>query len=189
MLTEKQEEFCRRYVASSNALRAAAEAGYRKVGLERRVTRLLTDQRIRDRILALGGSVSHMSDLTPERVVEELLAIGTFDLRCLFDETGVLRNISELDARAARAISSIEITTKVKSDGETETIHKVKTCSKEKALELLGKHLGMWGSPVGEGEGETEEDDAASLARAWDRVRAGTAPDGPKVGLTAEVSA
>lgn len=175
MLTEKQEEFCRKFAETGDAVSSARAAGYREAGVERRATRLLTDQRVRDRILALGGALSHVTELTPDRVVEELLAIGTFDLRSLFDESGRMRPVGQLDAKAARAISSIEVTTKVKPDGDIETVHKVKTCSKERALELLGKHLGMWAGQDTDEVGDETEDDAIALARAWDRVKAGGA--------------
>ncbi len=78
------------------------------------------------------------NNITRERVTRELVAIGfanAADFLCLQEGQAVLKDPQSLESGAA--VASIETTAKGV---------KVKFYDKLKALELLGKHLGMFGA-------------------------------------------
>lgn len=63
-----------------------------------------------------------------------------------------LKSPEAIDDNTAAAISGIEVVTKSVGDGEVEYVHKIKTTDKKGALELMGRHLGMFhekGAPTG----------------------------------------
>jgi hypothetical protein len=63
----------------------------------------------------------------------------------LFDERGKLKQIHTLPAEVRSTIASVEVVIRnaAGGDGHTDTIHKVKLWSKDKALELLAKHFSL----------------------------------------------
>ena len=77
-------------------------------------------------------------EVSRERVMEELVAIGfarVTDFLCVENNELVVRPTDELSPEAGAAIASIE---------RTGQGFKVKFYDKLKALELLGKHMGMF---------------------------------------------
>ncbi|NQV14981.1 terminase small subunit [bacterium] len=85
---------------------------------------------------------------TINRIIQELKASAFFDPYDLFGENNRLKEIHELPDHVRRAIGSIKTTKRVeKTGGEDITtyyITEVKLISKEKTLELLGRHLVMF---------------------------------------------
>ena len=82
------------------------------------------------------------SRITAEAVLGELAAIGfarVSDFLCVKDGTLEIRDIGEMSPDGAAAVASVEKTT---------TGVKVKFYDKLKALELLGKHLGLFEKAV-----------------------------------------
>jgi len=84
--------------------------------------------------------------ITVGRLVQELKRAALFNPKVLFDKDGRLKALDELPDHVARAIGSI----KVKRTPEDDTkpmrheVIEIKLISKEKTLELLGKHLVMF---------------------------------------------
>jgi phage terminase small subunit len=145
-LTPKQELFCQEYIKDFNATRAALAAGYsEKIPSETGYENLRKPQ-IQDYLKKLLEKRSLRNEITQDRILEELAFIAFFDIRELFNDDGSLKNIKDLDERTARALAAVDsskITTKGK-DEVTEFIKKIKALDKRGALELLGKHLGMF---------------------------------------------
>ncbi len=85
-------------------------------------------------------------------IMQELMKIGFSDVRKLYTENGSLKNIQDIDSNTAGAISSIESFEEYEGRGnDREYIgdtKKIKLYSKEKALELLGKQIGMFKDKV-----------------------------------------
>ena len=85
-----------------------------------------------------------MKKVNPKRVVDELAAIGfakATDFVAVEDGTLVIRSTDELSKTDKAAIASVEST----SNGI-----RLKLYDKMKALELLGKHLGLFDGQSGE---------------------------------------
>ena len=94
-----------------------------------------------------GGAQERMKKITPKAVVEELAAIGfarATNFLCVSEGELTIRPTDTLSKADQAAIASIERT----SNGI-----RLKFYDKMKALELLGKYLGMF-------EGQPEEEEA-----------------------------
>lgn len=86
--------------------------------------------------------------VTQDWVVEELAKIAGFDPRRLFDDQGGVKPVSEWDDSTAASISDFQAAELFGGEGEDRQaiglVKKISTRDKVKALELLGKHLGMF---------------------------------------------
>jgi phage terminase small subunit len=147
-LTAKQERFCQEYVVDSNATQAAIRVGFSKKTANVQAARLLTNVNIRNRIKELQQELQMKTSVTAERVINELAKIAFADARSFFDSNGNLIPIEQLDEGAAGALSSFEVSIE-KSAIEEETFEqsstkKIRLWDKVKALESLGKHLGIF---------------------------------------------
>ena len=79
-----------------------------------------------------------------ERLLQELRAIATVDIREAYDENGRLKDIKDMPASVAAAISNIESAEEMSESGEVSaTIRKVKFWDKAKAIETFLKKHGM----------------------------------------------
>lgn len=153
-LSVRQSEFIDAFIANKgNASRAAIAAGYSEVGARVQGSRLLADPNIRaaiDKKLAITAAAA---GLTIERVQAEIARNAFADPRRLVDpETGKLKPLHELDDDTAATIASIENEELFEGSGKDRervgTLVKVKTNDKMKALELAGRHLGMFTEKV-----------------------------------------
>jgi len=137
-LTEKQRRFIEEYPKDMNAFQAAVRAGYTEVGCNGRGAILLRDPRIRAAVDARLAERRARHEVTMERVMQELAAIAFGDVREVMEwgPDGVtLRRSDELSPDAAALVCEVDI-------GRRGT--KLKRTDKLKALELLGKCLGMF---------------------------------------------
>lgn len=148
-LTDKQARFVEEYLIDLNATQSAIRAGYSEktaysVGHEN-----LSKPEIAAAIVAAKEARSQRTEITQDRVLQELARIGFSDLRNVLTATGNLASPQEWDDETAASISSVEILTKpgpIAENGEREVEHlaKIKVWDKNSALEKLGKHLGMF---------------------------------------------
>jgi phage terminase small subunit len=141
-LTEKQKRFVQEYLVDLNATQAAIRAGYSEKTANRIGAKLVVKSCIQD---ALQGALEKRSsrvEVTQDRVVKELARIAFIDLRRIFawGPDGVrLRPSDELTDDEAAVVAEV-----TETRSETGGSLKVKRFDKLKALELLGKHLGMF---------------------------------------------
>lgn len=146
-LTPKQKRFVEEYLIDLNATQAAIRAGYsektaRKIGNEN-----LTKPDIQSVIQEKIQEREKRTEVTSDRVVQELAKIAFADLKdfVTWDENGVM--IIDSDQVDGTVLAEISETTNIQTfpnGGESERIQKkVKPYDKMKALEMLGKHLGM----------------------------------------------
>lgn len=143
-LTPKQERFCHEYLKDSNGTRAAIRAGYSKRTANEQAAQLLAKLSIQQRVKTLTDKISAKTEITAERVIEELMRIGLVDLRQIFGEDGQLLPLSQIPEDARRAIAGIETMEVECVTGDQPTVgkqRKIRMHDKLKALELLGKHL------------------------------------------------
>ena len=140
-LTAKQQCFVEEYLIDLNATQAAIRAGYspdtaKDIGCEN-----LAKPNIRARIDQEMAQRSRRTGINQDRVIRELARIAFVNAAEVIDaeDATVKADASEDDTAAIQSV-------KVKRmSGETEMVEReVKLADKLKALELLGKHLGMY---------------------------------------------
>ncbi|WP_066807156.1 terminase small subunit [Sphingomonas asaccharolytica] len=161
-MTPKQQRFVQEYLIDLNATRAYRAAGYsgndNVCGVEGH--KLLNNPKVAAAIGAAQQRRSERTEITADRVLQELAKIGFADMRRLLkwtgndpqmdesksEETGdvqisvanlvTLFDSGQLDDDTAAAISEISQT----KDGAL----KVKLHDKQAALVAIGRHLGMF---------------------------------------------
>lgn len=141
-LTAKQKRFVEEYLIDLNATQAAIRAGYspnsaRDIGSEN-----LTKPHIRARVEEALAERSKRTGINADRVVRELARIAFVNAADVinFDTATLSENASEDDTAA---IASVRVKT-IPTDAGEGVEREIRMCDKLKALELLGKHLGMF---------------------------------------------
>ena len=134
-MTDKQERFCEEYMIDLNATQAAIRAGYSPKTANEQGSQLLAKLSIQNRI----------AQLQADRVVRELAKVAFVNAGDLIDaRTASLKSDAAPDDLAA--VQSV----KVKTFGEDGLEQEVKLADKLRALDLLGKHLGMFNGASGD---------------------------------------
>lgn len=142
-MTKKQKRFAEEYLIDLNATQAAIRAGYspdtaKSIGSEN-----LTKPDIQARIAKAMAERSKRTGVNADRVVTELAKIAFVNASDVIDaDTATLK--SDAAPEDTAAIQSV----KVKTFGEDGLEREIKMADKLKALELLGKHLGMFKDKV-----------------------------------------
>lgn len=184
-LTAKQARFVEEYLVDLNATQAAIRAGYSEktaysVGHEN-----LSKPDIAEAIAQAKSERSQRTQITADRVLQELGRIGFSDIRNVLTPLGHLTNPADWDDDTAAAIGSIEVVTKPgEADEEgnrtVDHVHKIKTWDKVSALEKIAKHLGMFverHEVTGKDGGPLETKDVTPYERAR-RIAHALAQDG-----------
>ena len=143
-LTPKQQRFVDEYLIDLNATQAAIRAGYSEKTAYRTGADNLKKPQIKQAVEVAQSGREKRTEITADRVLEGLAAVAFGDLRTLFSDTGALISPSDLPDAAAKMLAGIEVSTVSRGEGDVEHVAKVKTNDRLKALELLGKHLGMF---------------------------------------------
>ena len=154
-MTDKQILFCNEYIKDFNATRSY-KAVYSKCKSDEVAnaasSRLLRNVKIKEYIEQLKEELKAQGKVTQEMIMQELVKIGFSDIRKLYTEHGSLKNIQDIDDNTVAAISSIESFEEYEGKGKDREYigdtKKIKMYSKEKALELLGKQIGMFKDKV-----------------------------------------
>ena len=145
-MTAKQQRFCDEYLIDLNATQAAIRAGYsvdsaKEIGCEN-----LSKPNIQSAIAKAMAERSKRTGVNQDRVVLELAKMAFVNIDDVVDvKTGSVKENASKDDLAC--IQSIKYK---KSDGVngTSVEREVKITDKKSALELLGKHLGMWNDKI-----------------------------------------
>nr|DAU45044.1 MAG TPA: Terminase small subunit [Caudoviricetes sp.] len=144
-MTDKQERFCEEYMIDLNATQAAIRAGYSPKTANEQGSQLLAKLSIQNRIAQLQAEQSRRTGVSADRVVRELAKIAFVNAADLIDpKTASLKSdVSHDDLAAVQSV-------KVKTFGEDGLEQEVKLADKLRALDLLGKHLGMFNGASGD---------------------------------------
>lgn len=147
-LTDKQRLFINEYLADPdmNATRAAGKAGYsmpnKAIGILFK-NPLITKEigkAIRDRM--------RRCEISADRVLQELVNIAFFNPKRMLDDKGAVHELKDLPDEVAVCIQSMKIsyTEEPQEDGSYVQIKnlEIKFWDKMQALQMLGKHLGMF---------------------------------------------
>jgi phage terminase small subunit len=142
-MTKKQARFVEEYLVDLNATQAAIRAGYSEKNAFKIGARMVQKCTVvKDAIDAALAERSKRTEITADRVVKELARIAFVDFRQVtsWGPGGVrLLSSDELSDDEAAIVAEVSETTT-----ETGGSLKVKRYDKLKALELLGRHLGMF---------------------------------------------
>lgn len=148
-MTDKQARFCEEYMIDLNATQAAIRAGYSPKTANEQAARLLANV---NRIAQLQAEQSRRTGVSADRVVRELAKVAFVNAGDLIDaRTASLKSDAAPDDLAA--VQSV----KVKTFGEDGLEQEVKLADKLKALDLLGRHLGMFNGVSGDASDQLAE--------------------------------
>lgn len=149
-LTDKQARFVDEYLVDLNATQAAARAGYSAKTANEQGSRLLANVSVRSAIEAAKKARSERTQITADRVLQELARLAFVDVRRLYREDGSMKAPHELDDDTAAALAAVEVTEELgpsgEGDGGRELVgftKKAKLYDKGAALALAMRHLGM----------------------------------------------
>ena len=163
-LTKKQKTFVEEYLIDLNATQAAIRSGYspstaKEIGCEN-----LTKPNIKAAIDKAMAERSKRTGICADRVLQELAKIAFVNPADVIDveDVSILANAIREDTACIQSVKVKSMDTDKGSSIERE----VKFYDKKAALELLGKHLGMWNDKLNvnlnlpvfyEGEDDLEE--------------------------------
>ena len=142
-LTPKQERFCREYVIDLNGTQAAIRAGYSENSAKEQASENLTKPNIVAFIEQLQSEISKRLEITADMVVQELAKLGFHNVQDFVKNGNDIKDISKMEREKVAAVSGVKVTEFVSEHG-TKTTTELKFHDKKGALELLGKHLGVF---------------------------------------------
>ncbi len=151
-LNDRQQKFVDEYLVDLNATQAAIRAGYSAKTAEQIGYKLVQKSSVQEAIQKAVKRRQQRTEITQDRVLKELANIAFAngaDFAKIISVRGIPRVVltvtDTLPPEKRAAISGIE---------ETQCGVKVKTYDKTKALELLGKHLGLFDAKAPEADNE-----------------------------------
>lgn len=173
-MTPKQRLFVREYLRDLNATQAAIRAGYSKASATTDGPRLLDNAGVREAIDSALAARELRVEVKADDVLRELLVLAATDLRDAYDENGRLLPVHEMPEHVAKAVASVKTFEEFEGTGADRVkvgeVREVKFYSKEKALELLGRHLKMFTDKF---EMKVDGSFADMLKKARERARRG----------------
>lgn len=137
-LSPKQERFVEEYLVDLNATQAAIRAGYSAKTAKSQGQRLLTKADVQAEMQKARRKQQERTNITADRVLAELAAVGfarATDYATVANQEVILTDTAGLTDRQVAAIASV----RRGRNGVEVRMH-----DKLRALELLGRHLGMF---------------------------------------------
>ena len=161
-LTDKQKRFCEDYLIDLNATQAAIRAGYSPKTAEQTASRLLRNVKVQEYIAKRQKELSRSTEITQERVIKELALIAfsnnadyahVVEKKLQVEAGGALVDVLDKDGKPVTYRTVEPVLTEELTEEQKRALAvikkgrdglEVKSCDKVKALELLGKHLGIF---------------------------------------------
>lgn len=157
--------FIENYLTTFDVQKACEAAGYGRDGdidyQQKLGRKLLRDKKVADVIeRRLTDSLKGIG-INKGRVLVEIKRIATFDARKLFFDDGTPIPIQDLDDDTAACVSGVEVIEQFEGSGEnrrfTGYLKKYRICDKNKALDMLGKNLRLFGEDVNNAKDRLDE--------------------------------
>ena len=150
-LTDKQKRFIDEYLIDMNATQAAIRAGYSERTAYRIGSELLQKTSVQEKLQERMHDREVRTEITQDKVLKELAAIAFSngsDFAKVITKTGINKRGEEVEYQDVE----LELTDKIPPEKKKAIAGikmgkngiEVSTCDKVKALELLGRHLGMF---------------------------------------------
>ena len=143
-LRPKQQRFVQEYMIDLNGTRAAIRAGYSPRTAASIANENLRKPEIAAAIDAARTEMQVRTEVTADRVIQELAKIAFLDARKLFSADGSLKAVHELDDDTAAALVSLDVRLTESESGEITKTARIKLADKRAALVDLGRHLGIF---------------------------------------------
>lgn len=140
VLTPRQDAFVREYLVDLNGTRAAIRAGFSERSAASTASTLLRNPKVVAAVEAAKAARSERTDITADRVLVELGRLAFVDVSKAFDENGALLKPHDMPEEVRAALAGVDY---AKSGDMV-----ARFTDKTRALELVGKHLGMWRDKV-----------------------------------------
>lgn len=180
-MTPKQARFVAEYLIDLNATQAAIRAGYSKRTANEQGSRLLTNVSVKAAIAQAQEKRARRTEITQDRVLEELAKIGFSDVRKAVNwKANVVGMVEGEDGEHRLAVTNeVCLIDSDKIDDETAAAVaeisqnaqgglKVKLHDKLGALTQIGRHLGMFKDKL---EVSSPVEEAAALRAARERAK------------------
>lgn len=146
VMTDQQKRFCEEYMIDLSQKHAAIRAGYSPKSAEQQSSNLMKHREVRAHIDRLLAERSKRTGINADRVLLELARIGFVRASDVINmDEAVVRDDATNDDLAA--IASVKCKTTTMSGENFEKVteeREIKLHDKIKALEQIGKNLGMW---------------------------------------------
>jgi phage terminase small subunit len=146
-LTKRERLFVAEYLVDLNGAQAAIRAGYAPQNARAQASRLATKANVEAALQAGYKAREARTQITADSTVRAIANLAHSDPGELFDDEGdLIVNIKKLPPHVRACIASVEVVTRnlTSGDGVQERVHKIKWWNKPKALELLGRHQGIF---------------------------------------------
>lgn len=165
-LTAKQQRFCDEYLIDLNATQAAIRAGYSKKTAEQLAYQLLQKTSVQNHIAELQKKREERTEITQDSVLHELALIAfakasdyakVVEKDAMIEVDGNMVPVLDDDGNPVKYRTVEPILTDDLTEDQKKAIavikkgrdgFEIKPYSKIQALELLGKHLGMFTEKV-----------------------------------------
>lgn len=145
-LNAKQQRFVDEYLVDLNATQAAIRAGYSKKTAGAIGGELLEKPEIASAVAVGQAKRENRTHITQDKVLRELAILAFSDVRHFqYDEdSGKLLLSENAPDEAWRAVSSVKYRTVTSKNGDRIHEAELKLWDKNSALQMAGKHLGMF---------------------------------------------
>lgn len=150
-LTDKEARFVEEYLIDLNATKAAIRAGYSEHTAKQIGSEVLGKSEVQDAVAQAMAARSERTEVTQDQVIQELRSVAFSDMRDFAewkDASVRLKDSVELRENVSLAVADVS-----QSMSQFGPNVRIKLHDKMRALELLGKHLGMFGKDPGEQPG------------------------------------
>lgn len=180
-LTAKQKRFCEEYLIDLNATQAAIRAGYSPKTAEQTASRLLRNVKVQEYMAKRQKELSRSTEITQERVIKELALIAfsnnadyahVVEKKMKAEVGGALVDVLDEDGKPVMYRTVEPVLTEELTEEQKRALAvikkgrdglEVKSCDKVKALELLGKHLGIFTDKIEANVNDTAKNELAEL--------------------------
>lgn len=154
-MTEKQKRFIEEYLIDLNATQAAIRAGYSSDTAQQIGSENLSKPVIRAQIDKALAERSRRTGINQDRVLTELAKIALVNPGMVIDARNatICEDATEEDLAA---VQSVKVKTSFSETGQM-VEREIRMADKLKALELLGRHLGMFKDKIEVSGLETEK--------------------------------